>query len=155
MRRSVLAFLIGGLLVAIACGGAQKQPVVAPAELGPSGGDGYGGDPYGGMGGEGYGGDPYGGDVYGGYFGGDGVYDCVSGVAECDTFLQKVVACVNGSSMDAPTKASVIDGMEQACISVRDGAAQSPEVATEAAQACTQAAAEQGPSMAQQFGCAW
>jgi hypothetical protein len=129
--------------------------------MGPGGGGG-GGDMYGGVYG-GYGGYGYGGDSYGGYGGGGGAYagrgvfDCVSGIPECDAVFQKYIGCINTSKAqelaDENTRKQVIDSIQQMCEQMKTAANDQSTRAT-MVQACTDMNA-QGAQMAGQLQCTW
>jgi hypothetical protein len=157
MRTGSVA-LFAALCLAAACGPKPQTVAATPAPQtepvpGGFGGDGYGGDMYGG----GYGGDAYGGGGYGGGGGayeGTGVYDCVSGIPECDAVLGKYVQCIRGSAaLDEQTRKQTIDALQQACLGIQQ-AAGDPRQRGDMVSACLEMD-KQGAQNAADMGCTW
>lgn len=162
----VLVSLIS--LCAGSCGGKSKNKPVEPTPIGqqggmgPGGGGGGGGAMYGGV--YGYGGDTYGGGYgggggygYGGGYAARGVFDCVSGIPECDVVFQKYIGCINTSKAqalaDENARKQVIDSIQQMCEGIKASASDQSSRAT-MVQACTDMNA-QGAQMASQLQCTW
>jgi hypothetical protein len=65
-----------------------------------------------------------------------GVFDCTSGVAECDELFSKTVMCVkSASALDDVTRAQYVDAMQNACVQVKE-ASKSPEAMPQVVKAC-------------------
>jgi hypothetical protein len=65
-----------------------------------------------------------------------GVFDCKSGVAECDELFGKTVMCVRSANgLDEVTRAQYVDEMQKACLQVKE-AAGNKDALPQVVQAC-------------------
>ena len=152
MRTGYVA-LVAVLCVVVACGPKSKTVAATPApanEPVPEGfGGAYGGGSYAAV----YGGDAYGGEGGGAYHG-TGVYDCVSGIAECDSVLGKYVQCIQGNAqLDDDTRMQTLDALQQACMGIKQAASDQGQRG-EMVNACLEMD-KQGAQNAASMGCTW